>query len=317
MRSGHSTWRPLFRTTERSWPLKTLPRRSSPPLLATQWVGQVRNEPTAPPSSWMFFALHLSLSLHLTTSSSCACRVLTWLFHPFFLISFLASLSILIFPPPPPHHTCFFPRVPLHPAHSVCSPSTPTLTDEYQTAGPGSPRHPTDFKHSRFLHFLQPHSTLLCSSLLVSAPFLCSYCPVNISSHVKWQLQCVRACARVKESSFANTSEIPPTNSSSRMSSQHSYQSMMNRMANVSYLVLPTCSSSDRSAAALKSIQNSTFPLYWIPTHVLFWQGKHSTIPHHSVSSLSDLSVLVCFIEIFKFIQPFYPVRWFVYFLES
>uniref|UniRef100_A0A4W6DY27 Ral GTPase activating protein catalytic subunit alpha 2 n=1 Tax=Lates calcarifer TaxID=8187 RepID=A0A4W6DY27_LATCA len=50
---------------------------------------------------------------------------------------------------------------------------------------------------------------------------------------------------------------------------QHSYQSM-NRMENVSYLVLPTCTSSDRSATALKSIQDCTFPLYWIPTHVLF-----------------------------------------------
>lgn len=65
------------------------------------------------------------------------------------------------------------------------------------------------------------------------------------------------------------------------MSAQHSYQSMMNRMENVSYLVLPTCTSSDRSATALKSIQDCTFPLYWIPTHVLFWQGRHSTIPHH------------------------------------
>lgn len=44
MRSGRSTWRPLFRTTERSWPLKTLPRRSSPRLLDIQWVGQVRND---------------------------------------------------------------------------------------------------------------------------------------------------------------------------------------------------------------------------------------------------------------------------------
>lgn len=65
------------------------------------------------------------------------------------------------------------------------------------------------------------------------------------------------------------------------MSAQHSYQSVMNRMENVSYLVLPTCTSSDRSATALKSIQDCTFPLYWIPTHVLFWQGRHSTIPHH------------------------------------
>uniref|UniRef100_A0A8C6PSB3 Ral GTPase activating protein catalytic subunit alpha 2 n=1 Tax=Nothobranchius furzeri TaxID=105023 RepID=A0A8C6PSB3_NOTFU len=48
------------------------------------------------------------------------------------------------------------------------------------------------------------------------------------------------------------------------------YSSMMNRMENVSYLVLPTCSSSDRSATAPKSIQDCTFLLYWIPTHILF-----------------------------------------------
>uniref|UniRef100_A0A671YSC1 Ral GTPase activating protein catalytic subunit alpha 2 n=1 Tax=Sparus aurata TaxID=8175 RepID=A0A671YSC1_SPAAU len=64
--------------------------------------------------------------------------------------------------------------------------------------------------------------------------------------------------------------EIRPPNSSSRMSAQRSYQPVMNRMENVSYLVLPTCSSSDRSATALKSIQDCTFPLYWISTHVLF-----------------------------------------------
>jgi len=65
------------------------------------------------------------------------------------------------------------------------------------------------------------------------------------------------------------------------MSAQPSYQFMMNRMENVSYLVLPTSISSDRSATALKSIQDCTFLLYWIPTHILFWQGKHSTKPHH------------------------------------
>lgn len=61
------------------------------------------------------------------------------------------------------------------------------------------------------------------------------------------------------------------------MSAQHSYQPVMNRMENVSYLVLPTCTSTDRSAPALKSIQDCTFTLYWISTHVLFWQEKHST----------------------------------------
>lgn len=64
------------------------------------------------------------------------------------------------------------------------------------------------------------------------------------------------------------------------MSAQHSYQPVMNRMENVSYLVLPTCTSTDRSAPALKSIQDCTFTLYWISTHVLFWQEKHSTAPH-------------------------------------
>lgn len=64
------------------------------------------------------------------------------------------------------------------------------------------------------------------------------------------------------------------------MSAQHSYQPVMNRMGNVSYLVLPTCTSTDRSAPAPKSIQDCTFTLYWISTHVLFWQEKHSTAPH-------------------------------------
>uniref|UniRef100_A0A673C253 Rap-GAP domain-containing protein n=1 Tax=Sphaeramia orbicularis TaxID=375764 RepID=A0A673C253_9TELE len=50
---------------------------------------------------------------------------------------------------------------------------------------------------------------------------------------------------------------------------QHSYRSMMNRMGNVSYLVLPTRTDCDRSATALKSIQKCTFPLYRIPAHFL------------------------------------------------
>ena len=87
MRSGHSTWRPLFRTTERSWPLRTLPRRSSPPLLVIQWVGQVRNEPPyiPPLSSFMFFALHLFYP-HFSVSPSHCCFI-TFLHFLFFIVT--------------------------------------------------------------------------------------------------------------------------------------------------------------------------------------------------------------------------------------
>lgn len=121
--------------------------------------------------------------------------------------------------------------------------------------------------------------------------FFYSHFSMQLPSHeykqpLKWQLQsaCLYLCICVCVSSWAhsNTLKIWPTNSSSsRMSAQPSYQSMMNRMENVSYLVLPTCSSSDRSATAPKSIRDCTFLLYWIPTHILFWQGKRFTILHH------------------------------------
>lgn len=132
MRSGHSTWRPLFRTIERSWPLKTLPHRFSPPPLDIQWVGQVRNEPHC--NSVLFLILSTP-PLSVSPSHSC-------------------FITFGYFPPMPsslfPHHL-FPPRFSLsssfktHLSKPFSSPtpplslhSKPTLTDEYQTTGPGS-----------------------------------------------------------------------------------------------------------------------------------------------------------------------------------
>lgn len=43
-KSGRYIWRPLFRTIEKSWPLRTLPHKFSPLLLVIHWVGQVSND---------------------------------------------------------------------------------------------------------------------------------------------------------------------------------------------------------------------------------------------------------------------------------
>lgn len=108
MRSGRSTWRPLFRTTERSWPSKTLPLRSSPPLLATQWVGQVRNEPHC--TSLLLYVL--STPFHSVSPSHY--RFITFPFssppYDFFSSFFCTSSFAFLFSPisifPPPQHTC-------------------------------------------------------------------------------------------------------------------------------------------------------------------------------------------------------------------
>ena len=79
MRSGHSTSRPLFRTIERSWPLRTLLRRFFPLPLVIQWVGQVRNKTHL---GLMFFQLHL-FCLLLVCHSDCFLVIFVHLFSSF------------------------------------------------------------------------------------------------------------------------------------------------------------------------------------------------------------------------------------------
>lgn len=144
MRSGHSTWRPLFRTIERSWPLKTLPHRFSPPPLDIQWVGQVRNEPHC--NSVLFLILSTP-PLSVSPSHSC-------------------FITFGYFPPMPsslfPHHL-FPPRFSLsssfktHLSKPFSSPTPPPLSTP-------SPRSPMNIKRraqallQTLFHFLLPHS---------------------------------------------------------------------------------------------------------------------------------------------------------------
>lgn len=61
MRSGRCTWRPSCRTTEKLWHLRTLPRRSSPPLPVIPWVEQVRNKLHPDHVFSLFESLHHSI----------------------------------------------------------------------------------------------------------------------------------------------------------------------------------------------------------------------------------------------------------------
>lgn len=159
MRSGRSTWRPLFRTIERSWPSRTLPHRSSPPLQAIQWVGQVRNEPHLDLASCSFHSISSArfLSVHPIVASSLLC---------IFLASF-SRLSHLF--------SCPFLRVSLSSSTPVCPlyllhPPPPSLSPLYFHAyahwwisnnGSGSSRYLTDFKRSAFSTSSSPtHATL-------------------------------------------------------------------------------------------------------------------------------------------------------------
>lgn len=66
MRSGRCTWRPSCRTTEKLWRLRTLPRRSSPPLPVIRWVEQVRKKSHTDHVFLLHFASVLvTASLHL------------------------------------------------------------------------------------------------------------------------------------------------------------------------------------------------------------------------------------------------------------
>lgn len=265
MRSERSTWRPLFRTTKKLWPLKTLRRRSFPPPLPIQRAEQVRNK-----------SHHTSVLHFLFVASS----------PTYFLALFFPQTSFFL--PLEPHRRLFLYHTPVHLLHL----HSPLFFNAY-THWWISNNWPYLFIRSDwlqthcFLHLLEPHSHYFVrlSAFFLNCIFPCNYLPMNISSLLNGSFRvlvciCISVCFLM--SSLTNTLKIWPTNSSSsRMSAQPSYQSMMNRMENVSYLVLPTRTRSDRSATAPKSIRDCTFLLYWIPTHILFWQGKHFTILHH------------------------------------
>lgn len=104
MRSGRCTWRPSCRTTEKLWRLRTLLRRSSPPLLVIRWVEQVRNKTHL--GHVFYFTFYLRFSRCVITFKHFSFRVL----QPF--LHFL--------------HICrsHFP---------LSHPSLPTFADEYQT----------------------------------------------------------------------------------------------------------------------------------------------------------------------------------------
>lgn len=100
MRSEHSTWRPLSRTIKKLWPLKTLHRRSSPPPLPIQQVGQVRNK--AHHTSVLLHCLLIASSRLVFTSRL---PLLSYFFNLFsyirlsFLTAHLFTSSTLILPP--------------------------------------------------------------------------------------------------------------------------------------------------------------------------------------------------------------------------
>lgn len=75
-------------------------------------------------------------------------------------------------------------------------------------------------------------------------------------------------------------------------------------MENVSYLVLHTCTNSDRSTTALKSIRDHTFPLYWVPAYKRL--NKNGFPQSHTAVSLSPLSAPVGFIGDLKPILSFF-----------
>lgn len=150
---------------------------------------------TAILSSSTFFPLHLFLSLHLTPASLPLGIFLPCLLPFFFIISFF-PLCVSV-SPLPSKHTCpnLLPLLPPLSLHSK-----PTLTDEYQTTGPGSSRCPTDFKH--FLHFLLPHSRYFVHLLFFF--FFKPHPSMQLLSYeykqpFKWQLQGVCLCVCLHE----------------------------------------------------------------------------------------------------------------------
>lgn len=196
MRSGHSTWRPLFRTIERSWPLKTLPHRFSPPPLDIQWVGQVRNEPHC--NSVLF---HILSTPPLSVSPSHSCFITFGYFPP------MPSSLFPHHPPPPVFQSLFF--LQNTPVQTFFLSYPPSLSTP-------SPRSLMNIKRraQALLQTLSPLPpaplTLLCTSPLFFSFFFsnrilpCNYFPMNISSLLNGSCRvCVFVC--VFMSSFTNT----------------------------------------------------------------------------------------------------------------
>lgn len=167
MRSEHSTWRPLFRTTERSWPLKTSLRRSSPPRLPIQRAEQVRQKQNRP-------------LVHLIAASFVS---------PFF-ISFLTSLATLV--SPPSQHTCLPPY-----------PSPSLFFNAYARWWISNDKawlfmRPDWLQTHGFLHFLKPHSRYFVHpfsffKLHLSVQLL----PHEYKQPLKCQLQSACLCLRL------------------------------------------------------------------------------------------------------------------------
>lgn len=192
MRSGHSTWRPLFRTIERSWPLKTLPHRFSPPPLDIQWVGQVRNEPHC--NSVLF---HILSTPRLSVSPSHSCFITFGYFPP---------MPSSLFPhnPPPPLRFSLSSSFKTHlskPFSSPTPPLSPLQAHAHWWISNDGPR--LFFKH--FLHFLLPHSSYFVHLLFFFFFFFLKPHPsMQLLSYeykqpFKWQLQGVCLCVCLHE----------------------------------------------------------------------------------------------------------------------
>lgn len=199
MRSGHSTWRPLFRTIERSWPLKTLPHRFSPPPLDIQWVGQVRNEPHC--NSVLF---HILSTPPLSVSPSHSCFITFGYFPPMPPSLFLHHL----FPPPAFQSLLFLQNTPVqtfclfHPPLSLSTPSPRSLMNIKRWA---QALHAVRLTSNTFsTSSCTTHATLYISSFFSNRILPCNYFPMNISSLLNGSCRvCVFVC--VFMSSFTNT----------------------------------------------------------------------------------------------------------------
>lgn len=154
MRSGRCTWRPSCRTTERLWRLRTLPRKSSPPLPVIRWVEQVSNKSHSDHVCHSILPLFEPLHHYMWAFSS------SFIWPSHILQPFLHFL-----------HIC---RSHLPPSH----PSLPTFADEYQMRMirlfPLSNRLQT--RCCCCLHFLKVSLMLLfvcsCFKLLLSVQLL-------------------------------------------------------------------------------------------------------------------------------------------------
>lgn len=110
-------------------------------------------------------------------------------------------------------------------------------------------RRLTDFKHVAVsTSFQSPSCCCVCLLLFQTASFSAITFPMTIRRLFKWRCRaCAYVCAR-------SSSRAPSQYLREPTDKQQLKDVMMTRMENVSYLVLHTCNSSDRSATALKSI---------------------------------------------------------------